>query len=189
MENRNSDQILAEVRDFADRSHGDQLRKYTPERYIVHPERVMNLCREYTSDIRILSAALLHDVLEDTPVSRDEILNFLRSLMPAADAAQTLKLVEELTDVYVKEAYPQFNRRKRKELELLRITRTSPEAQTIKYADILDNCREIVQHDRAFAGKFLSECRAILYSIRSGNKQLYDRSLQTVTEAMRGLKA
>ena len=32
--------ILLKVKDFADRAHGEQMRKYTPERYIVHPERL-----------------------------------------------------------------------------------------------------------------------------------------------------
>lgn len=183
-----TDEILTAVRDFADQSHGDQMRKYTPDRYIVHPERVMKICKKYTDDPCILSAALLHDVLEDTSVSRDQILNFLKTLMSASDAVKTLKLVEELTDVYVKDAYPQYNRKKRKELELARIMRISKEAQTIKYADILDNCREIVKHDRAFAGKFLNECRAILYSIRLGEKELHERSLSTVQQAMQELR-
>ncbi|MGN6567929.1 MAG: hypothetical protein ACTHJ0_08255 [Flavipsychrobacter sp.] len=36
---------LEEVIAFADKAHGSQMRKYTPERYIVHPIRVMELCR------------------------------------------------------------------------------------------------------------------------------------------------
>jgi len=63
------DKVLEQVKDFADKAHGDQLRKYTPDRYIVHPMRVMLICQEYTDDSQILAAALLHDVLEDTPVN------------------------------------------------------------------------------------------------------------------------
>ena len=36
-------EILAAIRKFADEAHGEQKRKYTPERYIVHPVRVMEL--------------------------------------------------------------------------------------------------------------------------------------------------
>jgi (p)ppGpp synthase/HD superfamily hydrolase len=32
----------------------------------------MEICSQYTNDIMILAAALLHDVLEDTPVTRNE---------------------------------------------------------------------------------------------------------------------
>ncbi|MBD0255325.1 MAG: metal-dependent phosphohydrolase, partial [Cytophagales bacterium] len=50
---------LTTITAFADRAHGQQMRRYTPERYIVHPVRVMELCREYTTDEAVLAAALL----------------------------------------------------------------------------------------------------------------------------------
>lgn len=68
------DRILEQIRDFADRAHGDQLRKYTPERYIVHPVRVMEQVQRITNDTTMLAAALLHDVLEDTATTADDIL-------------------------------------------------------------------------------------------------------------------
>jgi len=154
--------ILEKIKDFADRAHGEQTRKYIPDRYIVHPVRVMNICKEYTNDITILAAALLHDVLEDTSVTKTEIQNFQLRLMDAAQAEKTVKLVEELTDVYIKNDYPGWNRHKRKDKEAERLEATSPEAQTIKYADIIDNSVEIVNQDIDFAGIFLHEGRAIL---------------------------
>ncbi|MGN6617321.1 MAG: HD domain-containing protein [Ilyomonas sp.] len=59
-------QVIEKVQDFAGKAHAGQKRKYTPEPYIVHPVRVMQICKEYTSSILVLCAALLHDVLEDT---------------------------------------------------------------------------------------------------------------------------
>ncbi|WP_297333190.1 hypothetical protein [Flavobacterium sp.] len=39
------EEILHRIREYADDAHGSQMRKYTPERYIVHPVRVMEtLC-------------------------------------------------------------------------------------------------------------------------------------------------
>jgi (p)ppGpp synthase/HD superfamily hydrolase len=66
-------EVLEQVKDFADKAHGDQKRKYTPERYIVHPEKVLRLCQQYTSSIPLLAAALLHDVLEDTHVTQKDL--------------------------------------------------------------------------------------------------------------------
>src|SRR4051812_49401817 len=105
-----TDAILDEVKDFADKAHGNQMRRYTPERYIVHPVRVMKTCREYSNDVTILAAALLHDVLEDTPVKKEELKTFLLKLMSEEEANKTVQLVEELTDVYIKENYPHWNR-------------------------------------------------------------------------------
>jgi (p)ppGpp synthase/HD superfamily hydrolase len=172
--------VLEKIRDYADRAHGTQMRKYTPERYIVHPVRVMETCRQYDSKLSVLAAALLHDVLEDTPVGRNEMSDFLHTLMSHEDADKTLLLVEEMTDVYVKTDYPQWNRKTRKEKELERIIGTSPEAQTIKYADILDNSKEISSHDPGFARRYLSECLAILKKADKGNKDLYKIALETV---------
>jgi (p)ppGpp synthase/HD superfamily hydrolase len=172
--------VLEKIRDFADRAHGTQMRKYTPERYIVHPVRVMETCRQYDPQLSVLAAALLHDVLEDTPVGRDEMSVFLRTLMSHEDAEKTLLLVEELTDVYIKADYPQWNRKTRKEKELERITGNSREAQTIKYADILDNCREISSDDPGFARRYLSECLAILKKADKGNKDLHKIALKAV---------
>lgn len=176
--------ILGKITAFADRAHGGQLRKYTPERYIVHPVRVMKLCREYTADLTVLAAALLHDVLEDTPVSREDIRVFLSTLMTPQQSRRTLDLVVELTDVFVKSAYPQWNRRKRKQMEAARIALTSADAQTIKYADILDNSREILQHDPEFGKKFLQECRALLLVATRGNKALHTLALQAVEQGL-----
>ncbi len=180
----NTDEILEKVRDFADRAHGDQMRKYTPERYIVHPVRVMKLCREYNQDVRVLSAALLHDVLEDTPVDREEMLGFLKGIMPSADALKVLGLVVELTDVYIKKDYPYLNRTKRKQLEAERIAKTSRDAQTIKYADMIDNCTEIIEHDPDFAVRFLSEYKNIIQRIPKGDPRLYERAVKTVEEGI-----
>lgn len=180
--------ILEKIRDYADTAHGTQMRKYTPERYIVHPIRVMETCRNYEADLPMLAAALLHDVLEDTPVTSDEMLTFLQIVMSPPDAKRTLELVIEMTDVYVKEDYPQWNRKTRKMHEQERIALTSPDAQTIKYADIIDNCREITKHDRNFAPRFLRECLANLKVADKGNPELYRQALEMVEGELRSLK-
>jgi guanosine-3',5'-bis(diphosphate) 3'-pyrophosphohydrolase len=183
----NQAQILDRVEAFATKSHGEQMRKYTPEPYMVHPVRVMKLCREYTEDTAMLAAALLHDVLEDTPVDAEAMFSFLKTVMDEATARQTLKLVVELTDEYVKEKYPRYNRKRRKELERQRIAGTDPDAQTIKYADIIDNCREIVEHDPHFAKIFLNECRGLLRVIQKGDARLFEKATGEVDKAIKNL--
>lgn len=179
--------ILDRVTAFAEQAHEGQRRKYTPERYMVHPIRVMKICREHTDDVTMLAAALLHDVLEDTPVTKEELRAFLESVMEIPDAERTIGLVSELTDEYVKEVYPKLNRRGRKELERARIAQTSEDSQTIKYADILDNCREIVEHDPDFARVFLRECEATLRVANRGNAQLYALAMDQVKAGLRKL--
>ena len=182
------EELLLRVKDFADTAHGEQMRKYTPERYIVHPERVMLICREYVTDIPVQAAALLHDVLEDTPVSVSEIEEFLKELMPETQVKKTVELVEELTDVYIKNDYPHLNRKSRKELETARLSKVSAAAQTIKYADLIDNAFDIIKHDPHFGRKYLSEARTLLVHMTKGNAELRERAIKTL-DKLAGKKA
>ena len=176
-------ELLEKITAFADEAHGTQTRKYSSDRYIVHPVRVMKTCSRFTNDPALLAAALLHDVLEDTNVSAAAIKQFLLPLMGETDTQRTLSLVRELTDVYVTENYPQWNRRKRKQQESARIKKTSADAQTIKYADIIDNC-EIAVEDPSFATTYLRECKDLLKVIPEGNAQLYEEAVKTVNDSL-----
>jgi len=179
------EEILQQVRDFADKAHGDQMRKYSSERYIVHPVRVMNTCRQYNTSLPVLSAALLHDVFEDTPVSKHMLHQFLLSIMKEELANQVVQLVVELTDVYTKEKHPRLNRKRRKQKEARRLSKVSGEAQTIKYADIIDNCNEIVNHDPDFAPRFLSECHLLLLNMAKGEARLHSIAKDIVEKQLR----
>jgi (p)ppGpp synthase/HD superfamily hydrolase len=178
------EEILEQVRLFAERAHGEQTRKYSTERYIFHLIRVMEMCSEHSQKLPVLTAALLHDVLEDTPVKKEEIRTFLSGLMEKNEVDYTLKLVTELTDIYVKKDYPKWNRRIRKAREAERIEKTSADAQTVKYADIIDNCREVIEKDPEFAAVFLRECKNLLAKITKGNRALYNKAVKTVNDRL-----
>ncbi|WP_423738209.1 HD domain-containing protein [Chitinophaga caseinilytica] len=181
------DVILHEIEKFTDQAHGSQTRKYSPDRYIVHPMRVMRICEGYTQATPVLAAAILHDVLEDTPIHKNELARFLHGIMAPREAERTMHLVVELTDVFTKQAYPTWNRRKRKAAEAKRIAANSPEAQTIKYADILDNCMGISGHDADFAPVFLHECRQLLNMMDKGDAALKKRAESVIAEELNAL--
>jgi guanosine-3',5'-bis(diphosphate) 3'-pyrophosphohydrolase len=175
---------LEAVKRFAEKAHGDQRRKYSDERYITHPIRVMETCMNYTDDDCMLAAALLHDVLEDTTVTQNEMGEFLRGVMTPEAAARTLELVVELTDIYTKKNYPGLNRRARKSKEAERLSHVSGDAQTIKYADIIDNATNIFVHDPDFAIVFIQEGKWVLKRMLKGDSELYDRAMKVVTDCL-----
>jgi (p)ppGpp synthase/HD superfamily hydrolase len=179
---------LEKIREFADEAHGDQKRKYSGDRYIVHPIRVMEICSQYTQNHIILAAALLHDVLEDTPVTKLKMKLFLETIMSVEDADKTIKLVAALTDVYTKEKFPLLNRKNRRYKESERLHNIPADAQTVKYADIIDNTIDMTQNDPDFATVYLKECMTTLKKITNGNPELYKRALQTVEENMQKIK-
>jgi guanosine-3',5'-bis(diphosphate) 3'-pyrophosphohydrolase len=174
------EEILNRIAVFADEAHGDQKRKYEDQRYIVHPMRVMRICQLYDQPLPVLAAAILHDVVEDTNTSPEQIKKFLSTIMNESDARETLNIVIELTDVYTKSRYPGLNRSIRRSKEAERLEKASAEAQTIKYADIIDNAKEIVEHDADFAPVFLKECRHLIKKMKKGNKELREQAVTIV---------
>jgi (p)ppGpp synthase/HD superfamily hydrolase len=175
---------LEKVKRFAEKAHGEQRRKYSDERYISHPIRVMEMCMQYTDDDCMLAAALLHDVLEDTSVNEKEMRTFLNEVMSPEAAERTLEMVVELTDIYTKKKYPGLNRRARKSKEAERLSKVSGDAQTIKYADIIDNATNIFVHDPDFAIVFIQEGRGVLKRMLQGDPELYDRALKVVEDCL-----
>jgi len=181
------DVILKQVEAFANNAHGSQQRKYTADPYIVHPIRVMEMCRQYTDHLPILCAALLHDVLEDTLTTKLEIESFLRTIMSDSFTEEATSLVEELTDVYVKDKFPRMNRRTRKQKEAERMSSVSANAQTIKYADIFDNT-DIAYDDPDFARIYLREAWELLAVMKNGNPDLRSKAIRQVESSMQRLK-
>jgi (p)ppGpp synthase/HD superfamily hydrolase len=176
--------VLEQVEAFARQSHEGQRRKYADEPYIEHPIRVMHTCEDVTNKTAVLAAALLHDVLEDTLVTRSQMQEFLLTIMPAPCANETLKYVIELTDVYTHRAYPQWKRRLRKDKEIERLAAISDCAQTIKYADIIDNAKDITGSGSEFTQKYLTECQKLLRRIPKGDQQLYWQAMNTVERCL-----
>lgn len=183
-----NERILAFVTTLADRCHGKQVRKYTAERYIGHPVRVMETVRDYHDDVRVWCAALLHDVLEDTPVLRDELKSELVRVLSPEDAECVMEWVVELTDVFTRERYPRINRRLRKEREAQRLATISREAQSIKYADIIDNVTDIVRLDADFARVFVREAKQMLTAMTAGHPALRAKAIALVGQCLQDLR-
>lgn len=139
---------------FATLAHEGQFRKYDKMPYIVHPIAVAELVKDMTDDSEMIAAAYLHDVVEDTEITHEEI--FLEFGLRVAE------LVYDLTDQFTKEMYPEFNRKKRKKLEAERLGKISKEAQLIKICDMADNTKSIIKDDPGFASLFLREKSYIL---------------------------
>lgn len=186
--NMSESEIIQFVKEFADKAHGKQVRKYTGDRYIVHPVRVMEMTRSFNHDTCVHAAALLHDVLEDTPVTAEQIAQALQPVMHNGEVKKVIRLVVELTDIFVADAYPELNRRSRKEKEAERLSHVSPEAQSIKYADIIDNVKDIVRQDTNFAKVYVQEAKKMLQMMTSGNPQLREMALNLVDKSILNLE-
>ncbi|MGH8801260.1 MAG: RelA/SpoT family protein [Casimicrobiaceae bacterium] len=80
--------------EFSDSAHRGQFRK-SGEPYITHPLAVASILSEWRLDAEGLAAALLHDVMEDTPVPRSEIeTKFGRPVAAMVDGLSKLDQIE-----------------------------------------------------------------------------------------------
>lgn len=65
--------VLDKAIGFAARAHAGQVRKGTSTPYILHPLEAAAICATVTDDLEVLAAAVLHDVVEDTGISIDQV--------------------------------------------------------------------------------------------------------------------
>ena len=59
--------------EFAARAHDGMIRKKDKTPYILHPLEAATVVGSMTDDRDVISAALLHEVVEDTEITIDEI--------------------------------------------------------------------------------------------------------------------
>ena len=59
---------------FATKAHSGTTRKGTNVPYIVHPIEAAAIVSSMTDDEEVIAAAVLHDVLEDTDATRDDLM-------------------------------------------------------------------------------------------------------------------
>ena len=147
----------------------NQRRKYTDDPYIVHPQAVAELVMDFGGRDKMIAAAWLHDVAEDTAITVDWLCQQMGD-----DVA---KLVDEVTD---KSTPADGNRRARKRIDLEALAKASPEAQTIKLADLIDNTRTIIAYDPGFARTHLREKQALLRVLTKGNYALYREAYRSL---------
>ena len=69
---KSKSELIQKAYDYAASHHGDQLRN-SGEPYIIHPLQVAYILTELELDDETICAALLHDVVEDTEVTRRRI--------------------------------------------------------------------------------------------------------------------
>ena len=161
--------MLDEVLKFATLAHGKQKRKYTNDPYIVHPIAVSEIVKTVPHTDEMVAAALLHDVVEDTPVTIQEIETKFGS--------KVAELVGWLTDISKPE---DGNRKTRKAIDREHSAGAPAEAQTIKVADLIHNSDSIAVHDPNFWKVYKEEKIKLLNVLSKADKTLVRIAQQQV---------
>ena len=147
-----------------------QFRKYTGEPYYVHPREVAAIVQSAGGDDAQVMAAHLHDVVEDTHITIEQIQFFFGDDVAA--------LVEDLTDVSLP---VDGNRADRIAIDREHTAQASLRAKMIKLADVISNTRSIVEHDQKFAKVYLEEMRLLLSeSLHDAHPKLLGRAWEQI---------
>lgn len=117
---------------YAHQKHAGELRRISPEPYIHHPLRVALLVADYSKEENILCSAILHDVVENTPVTLNEIESKFGHIV----ATTVNALTDDMTIT---------DRTLRKQDTLKKLANANHEALLIKTADIIDNTNDLIE--------------------------------------------
>jgi guanosine-3',5'-bis(diphosphate) 3'-pyrophosphohydrolase len=145
--------MLIQAMDFAARAHKEQTRKVDDSPYINHLLEVCNILR-YAGfkDERLLTVAILHDVIEDTHATKEQL-----SFLFGDDVAQR---VEQLSDD------KSLSIEKRKQAVKRQLATGQVDYIAVKLADLISNISSIPNSwDEVKIDSYLSQCADMLSSI------------------------
>jgi (p)ppGpp synthase/HD superfamily hydrolase len=158
---------------IACQAHEGQKRKWEDNAdYIVHPMRVANLVIYAKMRDECISAALLHDVLEDTDYPEDQLKMYV--------GQEIFNLVKELTNPSCK-LPKESPRHIKKEMDFAHIRTISNEAKTLKMLDRLDN----ISNGNApsnFMRKYIPESYELAEICKEANPHIHSMLIEKLDE-------
>lgn len=170
--------ILSEAIIFAVKAHDGMTRKSSTLPYIVHPMEVAVIASTMTQDKTVLSAAVLHDVVEDTPVTIDEIKEVFSEEIASLVAYET-----ENKRVHMSSA-ESWQTRKEEAINLLKKTQDI-RVKIIFLSDKLANMRSFYEQYLVHGEKLWS-----FFNQKDPSKQYwYYKSICDATEELSDFKA
>ena len=131
---------------FAVRAHAGTERRGKGFPYIVHPMEALEIVATMTSDQELLAAAALHDTVEDTDVTIDDIRAEFGERVAALVAAESDTVAEGVSET--------DSWRARKVAGIERLASASHDAKIVALGDKLSNMRAIAR-DYAVQGDAL----------------------------------
>lgn len=169
--------LIHRASNFACNAHISQTRKWTGEPYWSHLHEVAELVRESGLPDEVVAAAYLHDTIEDTTVTFQDLGTHF-----GPDIAEMVLMVTDVS------AGTKYNRAIRKRMDCRYLAGAASYGQSIKLADLISNTGSVVEHNPGFAKVYLPEKRALLEVLVNGRYSLYRKAQETLAAAEQRLK-
>ena len=122
---------------FAVRAHAGTERRGKGFPYIVHPMEAVEIVATMTSDQELLAAAVLHDTVEDTDTTVEQIRTEFGDRIAS--------LVASESDIVVEGCSEEDSWHARKQAAIDRLARASHDAKIVALGDKLSNMRAIAR--------------------------------------------
>lgn len=129
--------FLDRALEFAIKAHSGVERRGKGFPYIVHPMEAVSIVATITNDQEILAAAALHDVVEDTNYSLDDIKQKF--------GERVAYLVSSETDLVVDGKSESESWKERKQYAIDRLAKLDRDAKIVSIGDKLSNARAMLQ--------------------------------------------
>ena len=152
--------LVKSATQFAKLAHKGQQRKYSSEPYITHPLAVAKLVNEYTDDPEVISAAILHDVVEDCDITLEQIESMFGSRV-----AKIVAGVTKITDGM------DIQSSRKKHINNRHYASQCADCQLVKAMDSLHNLSQLHQADDAFRERFVREKKSLASMLTLAPKQ------------------
>ena len=138
---------------FANKAHSGVRRKFSGDPYFEHVRKVFKILKKVDTNEILGAAALLHDVVEDTDFTYDDIKSEFG--VKVADLVKELTSINELVSVMGKPGYL-----------LDKMVTMSDDALTIKLCDRLQNLSDHFSASEKFRIKYYSETKYIIDNLK-----------------------
>ena len=126
---------------------------------------------------------LCHDLLEDTEITAGTLNEVLLSFgYSQTDSEIITTCVVELTDVYTVSAFGELKKNERKQLEAERLITISSRAQTVKYADLIDNIGWVLTFNKQAANEYLKKKLTLLKDLNKGDRGLWLMAMKLIED-------
>ena len=122
---------------FAVKAHADTERRGKGYPYIVHPMEAVEIVATMTADQELLAAAILHDTVEDTEVTVEQLR--------AEFGERIASLVADESDVMPEGMTEEASWHQRKQAAIDRLSKASHDAKMVAMGDKLSNMRAIAR--------------------------------------------
>jgi len=165
MNNPLETKLFDEAVKFATEAHSGTERRGKAYPYIIHPMEAASIVATITNDPEMLAAAILHDTVEDTDVTFEQIREMFGERVAALVKNETAPLSDEMPW------------RAKKETQLAQLATASYDSKVVALGDKLSNMRGI-----AFDYRQMGDDVWKLFHAPNGKKDIewYYRSLAMV---------